>query len=97
MHFGRAVNETFLTVRACVRGRVLGFKVRSTGVERSLYECLSQRPPSIDAKASKQVLARLLGGETVAALAREYSTCRQSIMRIRQACTHTNNENSLRK
>ena len=75
-----------------MRGRVLGFKVRSTGVERSLYECLSQRPPSIDAKASKQVLARLLGGETVAALAREYSTNRQSIMRIRQARARTNHK-----
>ena len=55
------------------------------------------RPKSINAEASKQVVDRLKKGEAVAALAREYSNSRQSIMRIRQACTHTNNENSLRK
>lgn len=43
------------------------------------------RPRSIDAQASKQVVERLERGEAVAALAREYGTSRQSIMRIRQA------------
>ena len=43
------------------------------------------RPCSVDAKASKMVLERLQNGETVAALAREFGTSRQSIMRIRQA------------
>ena len=45
------------------------------------------RPRSVDAKASKQVIDRLKNGEAVAALAREYRTSRQSIMRIRQAET----------
>lgn len=43
------------------------------------------RPCSVDVKASKLVLERLQNGETVAALAREFGTSRQSIMRIRQA------------
>lgn len=34
------------------------------------------RLTSIDAKASKLILARLLGGETFASLAREYSSSR---------------------
>jgi uncharacterized protein YerC len=55
------------------------------------------RLPSIEAKASKLILARLLGGETFASLAQEYGTSSQSIMRIRQACTYSNNENSLGK
>ena len=42
------------------------------------------RPKSIDQEASKQVVERLKAGEAVAALAREYGTSRQSIMRIRQ-------------
>jgi len=45
------------------------------------------RPRSINAQASKQVVERLERGEAVAALAREYGTSRQSIMRIRQAQT----------
>ena len=45
------------------------------------------RPCSVDAQASKQVVERLQRGEAVAALAREYGTSRQSIMRIRQAQT----------
>ena len=45
------------------------------------------RPPSIDAQVSKIVVERLERGDTVAALAREYGTSRQSIMRIRQART----------
>ena len=45
------------------------------------------RPRSVDAQASKQVVERLERGEAVAALAREYGTSRQSIMRIRQAQT----------
>ena len=45
------------------------------------------RPKSINAEASKQVIDRLKKGEAVAALAREYRTSRQSIMRIRQAQT----------
>lgn len=42
------------------------------------------RPKSINHEASKQVVERLKAGEAVAALAREYGTSRQSIMRIRQ-------------
>ena len=42
------------------------------------------RPRSIDAQASKLVGERLERGEAVAALAREFGTSRQSIMRIRQ-------------
>ena len=42
------------------------------------------RPRSVDAQASKIVVERLERGETVAALAREFGTSRQSIMRIRQ-------------
>ena len=45
------------------------------------------RPRSVDAQASKIVVERLERGEAVAALAREYGTSRQSIMRIRQAQT----------
>jgi len=47
------------------------------------------RPRSVDAQASKLVLARLQRGEAVAALAREYGTSRQSIMRIRQTSAST--------
>ena len=43
------------------------------------------RPKSINHEASKQVVERLKAGEAVAALAREYGTSRQSIMRIRQS------------
>ena len=43
------------------------------------------RPRSVDAHASKLVVERLQRGEAVAALAREYGTSRQSIMRIRAA------------
>ena len=43
------------------------------------------RPRSVDAQASKIVVERLERGEAVAALAREFGTSRQSIMRIRQA------------
>lgn len=43
------------------------------------------RPRSVDAQASKMVVERLERGEAVAALARDYGTSRQSIMRIRQA------------
>ena len=42
---------------------------------------------SVDAQASKMVVERLQRGEAVAALAREYGTSRQSIMRIRQVQT----------
>ena len=45
------------------------------------------RPRSVDAQASKLVVERLQRGEAVAALAREYGTSRQSIMRIRQSST----------
>ena len=47
------------------------------------------RPPSVDAQASKIVVERLQRGEAVAALAREYGTSRQSIMRIRQTSIST--------
>ena len=47
------------------------------------------RPRSVDAQASKQVVERLQRGEAVAALAREYGTSRQSIMRIRQEQTQS--------
>ena len=43
------------------------------------------RPRSVDAQASKLVVARLERGEAVAALAREFGSSRQSIMRIRQS------------
>ena len=42
------------------------------------------RPQSLGEDAIKAVVARLGQGETVAALAREFGTSRQSIMRIRQ-------------
>ncbi len=47
------------------------------------------RPRSVDAQASRIVVERLQRGEAVAALAREYGTSRQSIMRIRQTCIST--------
>ena len=47
------------------------------------------RPRSVDAQASRIVEGRLERGETVAALAREFSTSRQSIMRIRQTSIST--------
>ena len=50
------------------------------------------RPRSVDAQASKIVVERLERGEAVAALAREYGTSRQSIMRIRQARARTNHK-----
>ncbi len=43
------------------------------------------RPQSLDEAAIKAVVSRLAKGEAVAALAREFGTSRQSIMRIRQA------------
>ena len=43
------------------------------------------RPRSLGAQATKQVTLRLAQGETVAALAREHATSRQSIMRIRES------------
>lgn len=42
------------------------------------------RPQSLGEAAIKAVVARLAQGEAVAALAREFGTSRQSIMRIRQ-------------
>ena len=50
------------------------------------------RPRSVDAQASKIVVERLERGETVAALAREFGTSRQSIMRIRQTRSHMKDE-----
>ncbi len=47
------------------------------------------RPRSVDAQASRIVVERLQRGEAVAALAREYGTSRQSIMRIRQTSIST--------
>ena len=47
------------------------------------------RPQSLSEAAAKAVVARLAQGETVAALARDYGTSRQSIMRIRQARNDT--------
>ena len=47
------------------------------------------RPRSVDAQASRIVVGRLERGETVAALAREFGTSRQSIMRIRQTSIST--------
>ena len=47
------------------------------------------RPRSVDAQASRIVVERLERGETVAALAREFGTSRQSIMRIRQISIST--------
>jgi putative DNA-invertase from lambdoid prophage Rac len=43
------------------------------------------RPPSLSKSKAQQVQSRLAAGEAVAALAREFGTSRQSIMRIRQA------------
>jgi len=42
------------------------------------------RPRSLGLQATKHVAERLARGDTVAALAREYGTSRQSIMRIRE-------------
>ena len=50
------------------------------------------RPQSLGEAAIKTVVARLAQGEAVAAMARAYGTSRQSIMRIRQARTYTNDE-----
>ncbi len=47
------------------------------------------RPRSVDAQVSRIVVGRLERGEAVAALAREYGTSRQSIMRIRQTSIST--------
>jgi putative DNA-invertase from lambdoid prophage Rac len=47
------------------------------------------RPQSLGEAEIKAVVARLAQGEAVAALAREFGTSRQSIMRIRQAQTST--------
>ena len=47
------------------------------------------RPQSLGDAAIKAVVARLAQGEAVAALAREYGTSRQSIMRIRQTSVST--------
>lgn len=47
------------------------------------------RPQSLSDAAAKVVIARLAQGESVAALARDYGTSRQSIMRIRQGSTNT--------
>ena len=43
------------------------------------------RPKGLCEAACEAVMARLAQGEAVAALAREYGTSRQSIMRIRSA------------
>jgi putative DNA-invertase from lambdoid prophage Rac len=43
------------------------------------------RKPSLNAKQQEQVRARLFAGESVAALAREFDTSRQTIMRTRDA------------
>jgi putative DNA-invertase from lambdoid prophage Rac len=42
------------------------------------------RPRSLDATQIKNVEQRLAEGETIAALAREFGTSRQSIMRLRE-------------
>lgn len=47
------------------------------------------RPQSLSEAAARAVMERLAQGDTVAALARDYGTSRQSIMRIRQARTDT--------
>ena len=47
------------------------------------------RPQSLGEAAIKAVVAQLAKGEAVAALAREYGTSRQSIMRIRQTSIST--------
>ena len=47
------------------------------------------RPQSLSEAAAKAVMDRLALGETVSALARDYGTSRQSIMRIRQARNDT--------
>ena len=47
------------------------------------------RPQSLGEAEIKAVVARLAQGEAVAALAREFGTSRQSIMRIRQSYTDT--------
>lgn len=47
------------------------------------------RPQSLSEAAARAVMERLAQGDTVAALARDYGTSRQSIMRIRQARANT--------
>ena len=43
------------------------------------------RRPSLDEEQTRRVLSRLEGGNAVAALAREFNTSRQTIMRVRDA------------
>ena len=44
------------------------------------------RPRSISEAAMSDVQRRLAAGETISAIAKAYSTSRQTIMRIRDAC-----------
>ena len=46
------------------------------------------RPPSLDPEQQKIVLRRLGEGGTVSAIAREFTTSRQTIMRLRAAMTY---------
>jgi len=48
------------------------------------------RPRSLGVQATKHLALQLAQGETAAALAREYGTSRQSIMRVRQALVPEN-------
>jgi len=43
------------------------------------------RPPSLTAEQRTEVRRRLQGGASVGALAREFATTRQTIMRVREA------------
>ncbi|MDO9419964.1 MAG: recombinase family protein [Herminiimonas sp.] len=46
---------------------------------------ISGRPSALDAEQKANVLARIAKGEAIAAIARDYKTTRQTIMRVRSA------------
>ena len=52
------------------------------------------RPPSLNAQERAAVVARLEVGASIAELAREFKTTRQTIMRVRQAALKPQNANS---
>ena len=57
-----------------------------TGLARAKAEGKTLgRRPSLDEEQTRRVLSRLEEGNAVAALAREFNTSRQTIMRVRDA------------
>jgi putative DNA-invertase from lambdoid prophage Rac len=58
----------------------------NAGLERARAEGKSMgRPSTLSEKQQNDVIARLDGGATVAGLAKEFCTSRQTIMRVRAA------------